>query len=64
MANAAASEGPANAGALAGSLSDDDIYDALSNQMPEQDLIDLLQKNGVSFHCVKTSRSYPGISYR
>ena len=43
-------EPPANAGALAGPLSDDDIYDALSNQMPEQDLIDLLQKNGVSFH--------------
>jgi xanthine dehydrogenase YagR molybdenum-binding subunit len=43
-------EPPANAGSLAGPLSDDDIYDALSNQMPEQDLIKLLQTNGVSFH--------------
>jgi xanthine dehydrogenase YagR molybdenum-binding subunit len=43
-------EPPANAGSLAGPLSDDDIYDALSNQMPEQDLIHLLQTNGVSFH--------------
>jgi len=43
-------EPPANAASLAGPLSDDDIYDALSNQMPDQDLISLLQKNGVSFH--------------
>ena len=43
-------EPPANVGALAGPLSDDDIWDALSNQMPEQDLVALLQKNGVSFH--------------
>ena len=43
-------EPPANAASLAGPLSDDDIYDALSNQMPEQDLIRLLQTNGVSFH--------------
>ncbi|HEY7097900.1 MAG TPA: xanthine dehydrogenase family protein molybdopterin-binding subunit [Terriglobales bacterium] len=43
-------EPPANAASLAGPLSDDDIYDALSNQMPDQDLISLLEKNGVSFH--------------
>ena len=43
-------EPPANTGSLAGPVSDDDIYNALSTQMPDQDLIDLLQKNGVSFH--------------
>ena len=42
-------EPPAGAGESAGPMSEDDIDDAISNQMPDQQLIAYLQKNGVSF---------------
>jgi len=42
-------EPPAGAGEGGGPLSEDDIEDALSNQVPDNQLIDSLQKQGVSF---------------
>ena len=42
-------EPPAGAGEGGGPLAEDDIYDALSNQVPDNQLIDTLQKQGVSF---------------
>jgi xanthine dehydrogenase YagR molybdenum-binding subunit len=43
-------EPPPNAGEATGPLSVDDIYDALSNQMPAAQFIELVGKQGVSFH--------------
>lgn len=42
-------EPPAGAGEGGGPLSEDDLYDAFSNQVPNDQLIDMLQKQGVSF---------------
>jgi xanthine dehydrogenase YagR molybdenum-binding subunit len=48
-------EPPKGAGEAAGPMNEDDIDDALSNQMPDQQLIDYLQTHGVSF---KASEDY------
>jgi xanthine dehydrogenase YagR molybdenum-binding subunit len=42
-------EPPAGLAEAAGPMSSDDIYDALSNQMPDAQLIDYLHQYGVSF---------------
>ena len=42
-------EPPAGAGEAAGPMSDDDIDDAISNQMPDAQLVQYLQEHGVSF---------------
>src|SRR5215472_1215428 len=42
-------EPPAGAGEGGGPLAEDDIYDALSNQVPDNQLIDTLEKQGISF---------------
>lgn len=42
-------EPPKGAGVEAGPMSEDDIDDALSNQMPDQQLIDYLKTHGVTF---------------
>ena len=48
-------EPPAGAGETGGPLSDDDVDDALSNQVPDAQLIDMINKQGVSF---KVSEDY------
>src|SRR5437868_524150 len=48
-------EPPAGAGEGGGPLSEDDLEDALSNQVPEAQLIDMINKQGVSF---KVSENY------
>jgi xanthine dehydrogenase YagR molybdenum-binding subunit len=48
-------EPPAGAGEGGGPLSEDDLEDALSNQVPEAQLIDMINKQGVSF---KVSEDY------
>ena len=48
-------EPPAGAGEGGGPLSQDDLEDALSNQVPEAQLIDMINKQGVSF---KVSQDY------
>src|SRR5579864_4690497 len=42
-------EPPAGAGEAAGPMSEDDLDDAISNQMPDAQLIQHLQEHGVSF---------------
>ena len=42
-------EPPAGAGEAAGPMSEDDIDDAISNQMPDAQLTQYLQEHGVSF---------------
>jgi xanthine dehydrogenase YagR molybdenum-binding subunit len=42
-------EPPAGAGESSGPLSEDDIEDAFDNQVPEPQIIDMIQKQGVSF---------------
>src|SRR5215470_7036771 len=42
-------EPPAGAGEAGGPLSEDDIEDAMDNQVPEAQLIDMIQKQGISF---------------
>lgn len=48
-------EPPAGAGEGGGPISQDDLEDALSNQVPEAQLIDMINKQGVSF---KVSQDY------
>ena len=42
-------EPPAGAGAAPGPMSDDDLGDALDNQMPDAQLIDYIKQHGISF---------------
>ena len=42
-------EPPAGAGEAAGPMSEDDIDDAISNQMPDDQLVQYLQEHGVTF---------------
>jgi xanthine dehydrogenase YagR molybdenum-binding subunit len=42
-------EPPAGAGEAGGPLSEDDIGDAMDNQVPEAQLVEMIQKQGISF---------------
>ena len=44
------SEPPAGAAEAAGPMSEDDVWDAIGNQMPDPAFIRYLQEHGVSFH--------------
>ena len=43
-------EPPAGAAEAAGPLSDDEVWDAVDNQMPDRQLIEYLAQHGITFH--------------